>query len=144
MKAHLAKAVKWTASLAVVLTCIFAVGPKIESKLLPPYTRVSSALVSIDKAYVDVIVTGVKDRRCFLVSAIGESIIEGKTIMSQVTLLRADGTPLQIGEQRINVGAPFVRMARISPGADNVKVTIEAACHPFWTVSQVMVNIGHE
>lgn len=140
MRASLVKATKWAASFIVVLTCIFVVGPKVEEKLFPPFVHVKAAVTDVTANHIDIIVTGVKDRRCMLLSAMGESMISNKRVISQVQLLKPDGTPLEIADQRIGVGAPFVRRARVSPGGDNMRVIIEAQCHPFWTVSQVMVN----
>ena len=141
LRAHLTVTTKVAIAIIAVVTTVFAVGPKVETSILPPFQRVNSALVAAGNGHIDVIVTGVKARRCVLVSATGISTIEGKDIQSRVIMLKDDGSQLSIEEQRIGVGAPFVRLARVVPGGDNVKIVVESQCHPFWTVSQVVANI---
>ncbi len=142
MRDRITSLVKWASALTITLMSVYAVGPAVEAKLFPPFSHVSATMVGVGPDFVDVIVTGVKRRDCLLRSAVGYSQINGHTVLSQVTMLKQDGTVLRYDEQRINAGAPFVRLARIKPGGDNVKVVVETNCHPFWSTTQTMVDIS--
>ncbi len=142
LRAQLNRTMKWAVATIAVITLVFTIGPRIEAQLLPPFARVSAALVGVGTDHVDVIVTGVKARRCVLTSALGESDIQGQHIKSQVIMLKEDGTQLLADEQRINLGSPFVRRVRVSPGGEHVRIIVESQCHPFWTVSQVIAEIS--
>lgn len=138
MKSHLVSTSKWALAIIVVSTTVLLLGPKFESYLLPPFSQVTYSIVDVTDSHVDILVTGIKVRDCSIKSAVGLSKISGEIIQSQVMMLNLDGTRLDKEQQRISVGAPFVRIVRVTPGSPGVEILIETTCHPFWSVKQAI------
>ena len=145
MKQKVQHATLWavTASgvLLVAVLLFFKLGPTVEKWASPLFSNVAANFVDIKPDHTDILIRGVKARSCLLVLSNTEVYIEGRTISAKTILLNQDGTELAIEQQRVSVGNPFVRLARITPAGSHVKITVFSRCHPFWLSSQDLVEL---
>jgi hypothetical protein len=120
----------------VLLMALFKIGPQVEAEILPLFVEVKGAYIESDKAHVDLIVTGIKNRNCLLTAVYATVLVDGNWVTGQAILLNRDGSRLSVENQRIATGSPFVRLVNVQPGGTAVRLVAESKCHPLWMSHQ--------
>lgn len=148
MVATTKKAAAWIITSAVLLvalvTTAFSFGPAVEQVLLPPvFKDVKASFVEVSSVRTLLIISGTKQRSCFLITATALVETEAGWVSGQAHMLNQDGTPLTADRQRIAVGQRFVRLAEIKPGGKNIKLDVEVRCHPLWVSRSKLVEVSN-
>ena len=148
MLASSKKAAAWIITAAVVLvalvTTAFSFGPAVEQALLPPiFKDVKASFVEVSPVRTILIVSGTKQRSCFLITAKALVQTEAGWVSGEAQMLNQDGSPLTADRQRIAVGQHFVRLAEIKPGGKSVKLDLEVRCHPLWVSRSILVEVSN-
>lgn len=122
-----------TALLVAAFVVFFSFGPQIEQALLPRvYTQVNVNFIEVDAQRTKLLVSGVKQRNCALVSSRVEVETDAGWVPGESRMLNVDGSTLTPENSRIGVGQHFVRQVEITPGGKAINMDVEVRCHPLW------------
>jgi len=128
--------------LLVAVVALFMFGPAVEARLAAPaFSNVRGTIIHFDTLHTDVLVAGIKSRACLLVGANVQVFVNGTWVPGVVEMLKEDGSVLETSEQRIGVGAPFIRLLRVQPGGTGIKIRTESICHPLWHSMYDLIEI---
>lgn len=128
-------AVKHTLAVGCIALLTAAIGAHVEVMAFPPLARTSYARVNPNTAFTDIVIMGVKNRSCTFLRAIADDY--------QTPLRKVDGSLLTT-DTRGEAGAPFIVVARIPSDKVKGQLALEVKCHPLWTLTQPILQVGIE
>ena len=121
---------------AFLVSATFIIGPELEDRINPVYENLTTKIVAVTDAHTDLLITGKKMRACAL-AGLGANVKIGKTeFRGVVTFVESDRSPLTLPQ--LATGDTFVRLVRVRPAGDAIKLLVDNACHPFWVTRTVI------
>lgn len=133
-----------TALLVAAFVVFFSFGPQIEQFLLPKvYTQVNVNFVEVDAQRTKLLVSGVKQRNCILVSSRVQVQTEAGWVPGESRMLNVDGSTLTPENSRIGLGQHFVRQVEVTPGGKAIRMGLEVRCHPLWMSTTNLFEIAN-
>lgn len=119
--------------------------PSVEARLFPVVENMRGTVVAVHPDSVELLYTGNKTRSCQTLALNAEVLLPtGQWVWAETHFLKKDGSVLQIEDQRIAAGSPFVRHMRVRPGGSEIKIFLESRCHPLWIVREQVIHVQVE
>lgn len=112
----------------------------------PMYKDIVGVMMRKTETYTDVLVSGVRNHYCQVSSLETEVMTPSGewTKATKSTFLSREGKMLTLDEQRIKIDQFFVRLGRIMPASDHVKIYVNAQCYPFINRRQLIIDIENK
>ncbi len=127
----------------ITLLALYYAAKVVDERLLPVFGQVELVVIKVGEGHTDLLLRGVKNRGCTLVSAVATVKVGATKVQVVPFMLKGDGTVLHLNEQRLSKGTRFVRLIRVPAVGDITSIKATSACHPLWQTEQEIMQPGH-